>query len=651
MAIAFLKLSSNRLFKTADTLEKNATQSRKISKNIGKTLEGQSLFKKQSIAKKENIYQKRKDGIRRRNQRDLFEASKSTNTVQKIGKVVSNSSKGFLGRILNAISIAMVGWAVLNLPKIIFLADQLGERIGKVVKVMNSFMTNTFSIIREMGSLSATLLRDLATFDFSEMGRQVDDSLSKVKTSFNRMENDFRESLQELVKPFDFGEEKEEKPPSEQPPAGGQPPAEQSPTGTGGGVEAKWKPLLNLIASGESAGGGYSAMYPSESHPQILNMTIAQVIQFQKQKLKDGRKSAAIGRYQMLYPENYAAAAGLPLTAKFSPENQDKMAIAYLKKNRKLSKWEQGKISDEELSEELAREFGALKSASGYVLPGNTGSVGFDQLKPVLQKIKKQPAQTTTAPPPAQATPLPSGFDPNKRYKVGETVATGAEVGAEVSSRRGWRWGTMHGGIDVTMPVGTVISCRYECIIKEARSQSGYGHYVDVVIPALSVRIRLAHLTAGAYFFKGAPSGINSLSINYPAGKPLVRSGNTGRSTGPHVHLEATKNLDGVGYGGSDPNYLEPDPYVDAFIFTTNAPTGVVTQPASTSVSGTRRGVTSADSITPETKDKTIVVTAPASGNRSSMASASSDSSPTIIIGDGLNSLIKQRILLELAYT
>ena len=176
MAIAFLKLSSNRLFKTADTLEKNATQSRKISKNIGKTLEGQSLFKKQSIAKKENIYQKRKDGIRRRNQRDLFEASKSTNTVQKIGKVVSNSSKGFLGRILNAISIAMVGWAVLNLPKIIFLADQLGERIGKVVKVMNSFMTNTFSIIREMGSLSATLLRDLATFDFSEMGRQVDDS-------------------------------------------------------------------------------------------------------------------------------------------------------------------------------------------------------------------------------------------------------------------------------------------------------------------------------------------------------------------------------------------------------------------------------------------------------------------------------------------
>ena len=35
--------------------------------------------------------------------------------------------------------------------------------------------------------------------------------------------------------------------------------------------------------------------------------------------------------------EDYAAAAGLPLTAKFTPENQDKMVIAYLKKNRRLN--------------------------------------------------------------------------------------------------------------------------------------------------------------------------------------------------------------------------------------------------------------------------------------------------------------------------
>ena len=63
-----------------------------------------------------------------------------------------------------------------------------------------------------------------------------------------------------------------------------------------------------MIGSGESDNvGGYNAMFPSESYPKMLDMTINEVIEFQKEKLKDGRKSVAVGRYQMLYPEDYAA--------------------------------------------------------------------------------------------------------------------------------------------------------------------------------------------------------------------------------------------------------------------------------------------------------------------------------------------------------
>ena len=149
------------------------------------------------------------------------------------------------------------------------------------------------------------------------------------------------------------------------------------------------KPLLDMIGSGESDNvGGYSAMFPSESYPKMLDMTINEVIEFQKEKLKDGRKSVAVGRYQMLYPEDYAAAAGLPLTAKFTPSNQDKMVIAYLKKNRKLNEFIKGEITNEQFSEELSQEFGTFKSASGFVLPNNTGSIDFQMMVPVLNKIK-----------------------------------------------------------------------------------------------------------------------------------------------------------------------------------------------------------------------------------------------------------------------
>ena len=149
------------------------------------------------------------------------------------------------------------------------------------------------------------------------------------------------------------------------------------------------KPLLDMIGSGESDNvGGYSAMFPSESYPEMLDMSINELIEFQKEKLKDGRKSVAVGRYQMLYPEDYAAAAGLPLTAKFTPKNQDKMVIAYLKKNRKLNEFLNGEITNEQFSEELSQEFGTFKSASGFVLPNNTGSIDFPMMVPTLNKIK-----------------------------------------------------------------------------------------------------------------------------------------------------------------------------------------------------------------------------------------------------------------------
>ena len=119
-------------------------------------------------------------------------------------------------------------------------------------------------------------------------------------------------------------------------------------------------------------------------------------IEFQKEKLKDGRASVAVGRYQFLYPEDYAAAAGLPLTTKFTPENQDKMVIAYLKKNRKLNQFLEGEITNEQFSEELAEEFGTFKSASGFVLPGNSGSINFQMMLPVLNEIKTQKIEPTT---------------------------------------------------------------------------------------------------------------------------------------------------------------------------------------------------------------------------------------------------------------
>jgi muramidase (phage lysozyme) len=154
-----------------------------------------------------------------------------------------------------------------------------------------------------------------------------------------------------------------------------------------------WGPLLDLIASGE---GSYDSMYPSENYPEVLKMSIDELVAFQKEKKKDGRASAAVGRYQMLHPDTYAENAGLKTTEIFTPANQDKMAAAYIENKRGGKDWREGKISDEEFGYKLAAEWAALKQPNGvgrYDKDGrNSSKIPWEKTKEALQKIKGKPA-------------------------------------------------------------------------------------------------------------------------------------------------------------------------------------------------------------------------------------------------------------------
>jgi len=122
--------------------------------------------------------------------------------------------------------------------------------------------------------------------------------------------------------------------------------------------------LRALTRSGE---GGYTSMFPSESHPGMVKMSIRDLVTFQKEKLGDGRASAAVGAYQILYPEKAAKLAGISLDEPFSPENQDKMFDAIIfKKRPAIGDYLTGKSDNIELAlDEYAKEFASFEYRGG----------------------------------------------------------------------------------------------------------------------------------------------------------------------------------------------------------------------------------------------------------------------------------------------
>jgi murein DD-endopeptidase MepM/ murein hydrolase activator NlpD len=96
------------------------------------------------------------------------------------------------------------------------------------------------------------------------------------------------------------------------------------------------------------------------------------------------------------------------------------------------------------------------------------------------------------------------------------------------TSGYGMRWGKMHQGNDYAMPVGTKLGIGGPGKVLGAGYWGGYGNAMDIGGPGGMV-YRFAHLSKFL-----APVG-----ASLPPGMPFALSGNTGMSTGPHLHFEA----------------------------------------------------------------------------------------------------------------
>ena len=140
-------------------------------------------------------------------------------------------------------------------------------------------------------------------------------------------------------------------------------------------VASSWKSVLDLIAKYEAVNGSYDSIYPSSTKPGLSQMTIEEADNWQS-STASSRGSAAAGRYQFMYIKNQAAAAGIAPDEKFSPENQDKMAIHLIEGKRGIT-YDMMKNNPNEAMIRLGMEWASLPMPIG--MQGHRGYVQAGQ--------------------------------------------------------------------------------------------------------------------------------------------------------------------------------------------------------------------------------------------------------------------------------
>lgn len=113
-------------------------------------------------------------------------------------------------------------------------------------------------------------------------------------------------------------------------------------------------------------------------------------------------------------------------------------------------------------------------------------------------------------------------------FKAGTQVTYSGDYGVDRGTHR-------HAGIDIAVPENTPLIAPIGGIIASAMSDPAYGNFIDVRTPDGKI-LRYAHL--------------NSMKVKEGQqvlpGQVLGLTGNTGRSSGPHLHFEVRNDL----YGG-----------------------------------------------------------------------------------------------------
>ena len=192
-------ISINSIRDTFTSFSKGINNAKQKSNDILKQTRDTNLFKSKLIRKDGEFFTKRRENVRRKQREDELESSSITGVAKKQGNIVTRSTRGFLGRIIDFLGVVLVGWALVNLPMIIKRLQGLFKLIQRVVGILSGFIEGISDFLVAIGKPIVNLIDALRKIDFTSQRKQIQESTESVNSSLTALDRDFRESVNDFI--------------------------------------------------------------------------------------------------------------------------------------------------------------------------------------------------------------------------------------------------------------------------------------------------------------------------------------------------------------------------------------------------------------------------------------------------------------------
>lgn len=567
--------------------------------SLGRDVVARSSVKIASTKKKIKLERAYQDSQENKN-RELAKRQKKEASLE--GRKVGGAIKPITGVIKNALMKPieaalrlLAAWAIDNLPLIIKKIKIFVKRLRIVGASINYMIKSVGGVFVSLVKISKAFLQNLAEFDFNDSKRRLeraqndlDENIEGVQLGFEEIQNAWtreeaeldimlsqledKQTLREAVNAVTPESLIKANTPAVGPGSSYSGPNEMYGMKIDAVTNTKWKPILNIIAHAESVGGSYSSAYPGKIIPGLENMTMEKAVKASGGMDSTG-KHKAIGRYQFTrLTTEQAQRANLKPTDKFSPENQDKMAIALIEGKKGVS-FDMLKNNPGRAQLLLSQEWAGLPKDAGnrsfYAGDGvNAARVDTQSLNKAFSsaltggsdnKVEASPKEgvAQTQRPQSQTSGVGKATD-SKGMTIGSNVLYAKDFNTKdykapspiiKTSERGIRNGRMHQGVDFGTggQSGWYCALTLDGVVSYVGYDGGGGNMV--FIKSGGVEYVFMHL---ARYSPGIRSG-----SKYTAGQPIGEVGNTGRSGGIHLHFEMRKGN----------RAFDPNPYIKYVVF------------------------------------------------------------------------------------
>ena len=184
--------------KSMSSLGESVVDTAKSANEVSKTLKESNKEKSRSVTNSAKFFRIRREAVRRREREDLIEAQSSTGPFSRAGQIITQSTRGFLGRIMDFLGAIILGWAVVNLPKIISAIEKLVERLQTYFGILKGFFTGTYQLISSFIGGVRDVIVNIATLDFEGLKSTIDIRMEEMNDAVETMSSNYDELVTEL---------------------------------------------------------------------------------------------------------------------------------------------------------------------------------------------------------------------------------------------------------------------------------------------------------------------------------------------------------------------------------------------------------------------------------------------------------------------